>query len=446
MNKWFFGKYLFLILNLLIMGSCNREDFASVGVKEFRVSTEVLTLKSDSTAIAGTIEISADVPEVEVEWITTPHCKLNTHLTKLYLEDGKTVLPIEWLKPFENGEEYLAGLSFNAEVKITAGKETKHVSLLWGKDGNTSIHEIMKGMTRNENDVKAADITVSPQSVNMNYQTGGAIFVTLTNVASAIVEYSNITPSMNIDLASLPTVLTQSDVLLFKWKGSAPTTSFKATVTIYGQGVPPVHFDVNYTASDNPGPGPGPDPSDDLKVSTVVPAGNIPDEGGAYYCNFTGTFNGTVIYRATKDGVEIARTSGSVPSLLNVLIPEMSGGSTSAVIRFEYSKDGGNTWILIETRTQNQENLVIYPVEPSGHIPAGGATMKCAVYGTYSKKITVHARIGASIIASASGSVPSTLSLQIPANTATSNQLIYFEYSRNGGPWRTLEVRRQLAN
>lgn len=446
MNKFIFGTYLILILNLMLMGSCNNENSAPIGAKEFRVSTEVLTLKSDSTAIAGTIEILADVPEVDVEWITNRHCELNTHVTKLYLENGKTVLPIEWLKPFEDGEQYLAGLSFNAGVKITAGNETKHVSLLWGKDSNTIIHETQKDMTKAVDDTKAADISVSPLTVNMNYQTGGAVIVTLTNVASAIVDYSGITSSMNIDMTALPNVLTQSTVLLFSWKGSAPATSFNAPVTIYGQNVPAVNFDVIYNASDNPGPGPGPGPSDDLNVSTVVPAGNIPDEGGAYYCNFTGTFNGTVIYRATKDGVEIGRTSGRVPSLLNVLIPEMSGSSTSAVIRFEYSKDGGNTWILIETRTQNQENLVIYPVEPSGYIPAGGATMKCAVYGTYSKRISLHARIGATIVASTSGSVPSTLSLQIPANTTGANQVIYFEYSKNGGPWRTLEVRRQLAN
>lgn len=444
MIKFFFVTYL--ILNLMLMGSCNNENFAPIGAKEFRVSTEVLTLKSDSTAIAGTIEILADVPEVDVEWITTPHCKLNTHLTKLYLENGKTVLPIEWLKPFEDGEQYLAGLSFNAGVKIMAGNETKYISLLWSKDSNTSIHETQKEMTKVVNDSKASDISVSPLTVNMNYQTGGAIIVTLTNVASAIVDYSGITSNMNIDLTALPNVLTQSTVLLFSWKGSAPAISFKTTVTIYGQNVPAVNFDVIYNASDNPGPGPGPAPSDDLKVSTIVPAGNIPDEGGAYYCNFTGTFTGTVLFRATKDGVEVGRTSGGVPSLLNVLIPEMLGGSTSAVIRFEYSKDGGNTWILIESRTQNQESLVIYPVEPSGYIPSGGATMTCAMYGTYSKRITLHARIGATIIASTTGSVPSTLSLQIPANTTKANQVIYFEYSRNGGPWRTLETRRQLAN
>lgn len=431
------------------MGACNNEDSALTGAKEFKVSTEVLTLKSDSTAIAGTIEISADVSEVEVEWITTPHCKLNTQLSKLYLENGKTVLPVEWLKPFENDELSLASLSFNAGVKITAGSETKYVSLLWSKHENKGTHERLEGMSRAVNDSKASDISVLPETVNMNYQTGGVAMVTLTNVTSAIVDYSGITSSMNIDMNTLPNVLTESKILNFSWKGNAPTTSFKATVSIYGQNVPVANFDLVYNASGNPGtdpdPDPDPEPGDDLKFSTIVPDGNIPDEGGKYYCSFYGTYTGTVLFRATRNGVEVGRTSGTVPALLNVLVPEISGAGKSAEIRFEYSRDGGNIWILIETRTQNQETLAIYPIEPSGYIPSRGATVTCGLYGTYSKRIALHARIGGTVIASTSGSVPSTLSLQIPAYTGDGTRLIYFEYSRNGGPWLTLEVRRQLG-
>lgn len=442
MKKVFSYKQLFNILMLLFMVSCNEEQGTQIETNEFRVSTETLWLTNDSTAIAGTIGIQADAPEVDLEWITSPDCKLNTQLSKLYLENGSGVVPVEWLKPFENDDPTLVGTAFAAGVKITAGKETKYVSLLWGKDKG----EILNApVTRALTDVKAASITFSPQRVVMNSVSGGATLVTLNEVANAVVDYSAITPAMNIDLSDqtlLPLVLTGTTPLTFKWNGTPPATSFTTTVTVYGSGVPAATLELVYEASGDPGP--GPDPSEDLQVSAVVPGGDIPDEGGTYYCNFTGTYTGTVIFRATRDGVEVGRMSGSVPSLLNVTIPELSGKS-SAQIAFEYSRDGGNTWILIETRVQKEETLSIYPIQPSGNIPSSGGTVTCDLYGTYSKRITIHARVDAQVIASSSGTVPSTVSLQIPAYTGNNTRLIIFEYSKNGGPWLTLEVKRQLG-
>lgn len=420
------------------MVSCNEDQGTQIETNEFRVSTETLWLTNDSTAIAGTIGIQADVPEVDLEWVTSPDCKLNTQLSKLYLENGRGVVPVEWLKPFENGDPTLAGTAFSAGVKITAGNEMKYVSLLWGKDKG----EILNGpVTRALTDVKAASITFSPQRVVMNSVSGGATLVTLNEVANAVVDYSAITPAMNINLSDqtlLPLVLTGTTPLIFKWNGTPPTTSFTTTVTVYGSGVPAATLELVYEASGDPGPG------EDLQVSTVVPGGDIPDEGGTYYCNFTGTYTGTVIFRATRDGVEVGRMSGSVPSLLNVTIPGLSGKS-SAQIAFEYSRDGGNTWILIETRVQKEETLSVYPIQPSGNIPSAGGTVTCGLYGTYSKRITIHARVDGQVIASSSGTVPSTVSLQIPAYKGNNTRLIIFEYSKNNGPWLTLEVKRQLG-
>ena len=335
MKKVFSYKQLFNILILLLMVSCNEDQGTQIETNEFRVSTETLWLTNDSTAIAGTIGIQADVPEVDLEWVTSPNCKLNTQLSKLYLENGRGVVPVEWLKPFENDDPTLAGTAFAAGVKITAGNETKYVSLLWGKDqGETLNGPVTRALT----DVKAASITFSPQRVVLNSVSGGATLVILTEVANAVVDYSGITPAMNINLsdqASLPLVLNGTTPLIFKWNGTPPTTSFTTTVTVYGSGVPAATLELVYEASGDPGPGPG--PGEDLQVSTVVPGGDIPDEGGTYYCNFTGTYKGTVIFRATRDGVEVGRMSGSVPSLLNVTIPGLSGKS-SAQIAFEYSK------------------------------------------------------------------------------------------------------------
>lgn len=444
MSKFLSLKYSCYLLSLMFMASCDNEQITQMETHGIEVNTEMLKLTNDETAVAGIIEIKADVPEVDLEWIVSPECKLNTQFTKLYLENGKAELPVEWLKPFEQ-ESALDGISFNAGVKISAGDESKYVSLVWGSDEDVAFNNITRATI---NEPKVSLVTLNPQQIRLNYQSGGATMVTLTNVASAIVDYSGITPAMNINLGDrnlLPLTLSGSTPLVFTWLGSAPATGFTANVIIYGTGVPAVTLELVYEPS---GGGVTPPPAGDLQAGSIVPAGNIPDEGGTYYCNFTGTYTGQVMLRATKNGTELVRSSGNKSGtslLLNVLVPGI-GASNQATISFEYSKDGGTTWTLIENRTQIQETLSIYPIQPSGYIPAAGGTVTCSVYGTYSKKITVHARVGSQIVASNSGSVPSTISLQIPANPETSLRPVIFEYSKGGGPWLTLETKRQLGN
>lgn len=89
-----------------------------------------------------------------------------------------------------------------------------------------------------------------------------------------------------------------------------------------------------------------------LIVGSITPDDKtIPAEGKAYSCSFSGTYPGTIQFQA-KSGTTIFDTkSGTAPVTMTVQIPA-NGDKSERDVVFEYSKDGGATWIEITTKVQ----------------------------------------------------------------------------------------------
>lgn len=441
-------KLLSLLLFMLVLWSCKNEDdvFMNQSPQGLSINTEFVKLSDDGTGNAGILSITADVPEVSIKWNVNEKYNLDTTQTVVELSNGKGVLPIKWRDMQTSGKYGPVDMLYNAGVIVTAGDQSQYIPLIWAEKVDTA--HVMQSMikTRAVGDLpKAYSIQFLPEVMPMNSQTGGSVFVILENINFALFNYGSLSPAYNVDTSILPDTIQSSRLLKFNWTSAgAPTFAFDAEIPVYTMEIGTTSFHVTYDPS---GGGVTPPPAVDLQAGAIVPSGNIPDEGGTYYCNFTGTYTGQVLLRATKSGMELARATGNKSNaslLLNVGIPGITG-EAQATISFEYSTDGVN-WTLIESRTQIQETLSVYPIQPSGYIPAAGGTVTCSVYGTYSKRITVHARVGDQVIASNSGAVPSSISLQIPANPGTSLRPVIFEYSKGGGSWLTLETKRQLGN
>lgn len=177
----------------------------------------------------------------------------------------------------------------------------------------------------------------------------------------------------------------------------------------------------------------------------LVPGGDIPDEGGVVYCNFTGTSTSPLIFRAVTGTTELARTNGNMPSLLSLTIPALAEGGSDRTVAFQYSKDDGSTWVFIDSKIQAVEYLAVNAIQPPYNIPSVGGTYTCTVDGTYTKRVNVHAISNGVVIASGSTAVPGSVQLTIPAFSGAANRLIIFEYSKSNGPWNFMEVKRQLG-
>lgn len=443
-------KLVSLLLFALAFWSCTNEDgaFTPDAVNQsLNTSSEFIKLVDDGTDIAGLLTIQSNAPEVNVKWNINEMYNIDTTQTSVTLSGGKATLPVKWREKLQDGNYGPVDMMYKAGVTITDGDHSQYIPLIWAEKVDSA--QVMQNSvkTRALYDIpRTSSIRFVPDVLPLNSDVGGSVFVVLENVGTAIFNYADFKSSYNLDLSQLPQTIDGNQMLNFRWKSSgAPSIAFSAILSAYALEITGAStLQVSYEPDG--GGGVTPPPAGDLQAGSMVPTGNIPDEGGAYYCNFTGTYTGQVMLRATKGGVELARSSGNKSGaslLLNVSVPVITG-SSQATISFEYSKDGV-TWILIESRTQIQETLSVYPIQPSAYIPAAGGTVTCSVYGTYSKRISVHARVGGQVVATNSGTVPSSISLQIPANPGTDIRPIIFEYSKGGGPWLTLETKRQLG-
>ena len=146
--------------------------------------------------------------------------------------------------------------------------------------------------------------------------------------------------------------------------------------------------------------------------------------------------------RAMSGTTELGRGNGTVPGVTSVKVPGISG-MKERTVAFEYSIEGGATWIFIESKLQSLEYLAVNAFEPATDIPSRGGTYTSSVTGTYSKKINYIAMVDGVVIARGSTSVPGNVQLTIPAYTGKNSRLVTFYYARSNGAWRVMEIKRQ---
>lgn len=95
-----------------------------------------------------------------------------------------------------------------------------------------------------------------------------------------------------------------------------------------------------------------------ILFGSVTPDGNIPAGGKTYNCTASGTFTGTIIFRASVGGVELVRQSSKLPKNFELAVPANEGDVRNVV--FEYSRDGGTEWHEVENRDQ-ERNINVKP-------------------------------------------------------------------------------------
>lgn len=233
--------FLFLAIFMGVFSACQKdEDAGGLLDNGLNVESQFLKLGDDNTGIAGKLVIRSNVPEINVEWNTESICNIDTAQTKISVKNGICTLPIKWKEKLSDGNYGPNGIAYKAGVQITAGKYSKYVPLVWAEQIDST--KVMESMTptRAAGDPmpRITQITMVPSTVNMNEELGGSMYIGLSNVAFAIFDWSEFTTDMNIDMSTLPTSITASQMLDFKWKaGGAPAFEFSARVIAMSEGL-----------------------------------------------------------------------------------------------------------------------------------------------------------------------------------------------------------------
>lgn len=181
--------------------------------------------------------------------------------------------------------------------------------------------------------------------------------------------------------------------------------------------------------------------------ANMASTSDIAGNGGMEYCDFTGTYSGKIIYRATPQGAASVQTEGDGVQRMAVDIPALpSPGLTDRNVVFDYSVDNGTTWKSIGTKKQTSGTIIYGEIKPVGILPAGKTPISCVFSGTYKGALRFHAKDKGTgeELGSTEGVQVSNMSFDLKANNQNTDRTIVFEYSKdNGATWNIMEERTQ---
>jgi|UniRef100_UPI0035660862 hypothetical protein len=249
--KWKVILVLGIVLPMFI--ACQQDENSEVLNQNpnLYVGADFLKLSNDSTGVAGHLTIQSNVPEVHLKWNTDSLCNLDTTQNIISLKNGRFSLPIKWHEKLGNGNYGPDGMAFKAGVKITAGEYSQYVPLIWADQVDSMKIRESLVRTRAVGDVMPSVETpgVFPTTLTLSEENGGTMMINLGGEPFAILDFSEFTSDLNLDLSQFPTSITQNTVLNFKWKaGGAPAFGFEARVVVMVPGVS-FHGVVQYLKS-----------------------------------------------------------------------------------------------------------------------------------------------------------------------------------------------------
>lgn len=191
-------------------------------------------------------------------------------------------------------------------------------------------------------------------------------------------------------------------------------------------------------------------------VSSNLPAGNIPAEGGTYTFTFNGTYTGNVQMRILLDGVAQAPGSAVTNKQPQVNVPLNAG--VPRAITFQYKRDDRDwTNLPVSTDRRQDGNGGVVPgdkpshtgVTPEDVIPDAGGDYSTTFFN-YAGEVFFRAVSGkgrllahTSITVAAGGSTKATL--LIPEARSLSDNMVIFQFSTDDANWTDIETRRQIV-
>lgn len=247
---------LFFGVALSIFIACQNEEDSGFSNRnsKLEVGSDFIKLSDDSTGIAGQLVIQSNLPEVHLEWNIDSLCNLDTTHNVLSMKNGRCSLPIKWKQKLGNGNYGPDGIAYKAGVKITAGEYSKYVPLIWADEvDSVKIKESLVS-TRAAGDVMpvVAGVKIFPTTLTLSEENGGTMSIDLNGDPFAILDFSEFTSDMNLDLSNFPTSITENTLLNFKWKtGGAPAFEFTARLVVMVSGMS-LHGVVQYLKAASP--------------------------------------------------------------------------------------------------------------------------------------------------------------------------------------------------
>lgn len=248
-------KILLTLVTLLALWACNNDDFVQSPQPSKALSTnllsrattsglgvdqQILFLEDDGTREAGKIAVTANVPEVSIQWNVLDSCNLDTTRTYLTMSNGRADLDIKWEKMYENGNFAPGARAFDVGVLISDSISSIYVHLILSKNQNLEDFPNVLTRSSSEASVMAARTSIAcyPDHINMAESIGGYAWLETIDAAPVGLFFDKIGSFTNIDYTGIDKIFkTEADFeeINFPWNANgAPDTDFETSFTVTG--------------------------------------------------------------------------------------------------------------------------------------------------------------------------------------------------------------------
>lgn len=236
------NKILLYLFLLLPFWACNNENSDTIPSEQnFHVDKDFVRLSDNDTSIAGELCIWTNEPEITVRWNASACCNLDTTKSVFKVRDGKVILPIQWNEILEYGKYGPMGIAYKAGVQINAGNHVQYVPLVWAESiDSTKIAELAIQTRASYEMPHMTQVTMLPTTVYMPEQATGAaaMRVGLEGVSFAVIDISDFLREYRIDQSKIPSYLTESSILTFKWLDNIPSSfNFATQIRVRADGI-----------------------------------------------------------------------------------------------------------------------------------------------------------------------------------------------------------------
>lgn len=243
--------FLMLISLFSVFTGCeNRDEVNSTDNQNviFDIATKFVRLENDSTNMAGVLEITSNIPEIELKWNVLPKCNIDTSLTSVPVKGGSCSIPIKWRELTDSVNYAPQSIAFNGGVLVTAGELSKYVPIVWADEvDSVKLCNTASVQTRaNEALPKAEMLELTPrETLNMQKVNGGAFFVDFSGMSAVFIDATEIQESTNIDVSQISPIIRTPTIIDLKWDPEAPEINFSTRVTCSGGSISKT-LNINY--------------------------------------------------------------------------------------------------------------------------------------------------------------------------------------------------------
>lgn len=242
---------LFIILFSFVFTNCEHIDEMN-GAKNKKTSLDVsvnfIKLADDSTNVAGFVEVSSSASELDIKWNIPPECNIDTTQTVFETSNGNCRIPIKWIEKNEEGLHGPITKAFDGGFLVSAGELSQYVHLIWA-DEVDSIQVTNQKITMTRSMAvlpRAVMIDLTPETVDMDKELGGGIYVNFTDAPTVYVDRSRIPTSTRIDKSKIDMFLNAPGPIMLTWiDDTAPNANFSTQLRFTAGDITKIGY-INY--------------------------------------------------------------------------------------------------------------------------------------------------------------------------------------------------------